>query len=162
MTECVAWVQENSDVLQTAVAAFAAAQSDIDQLATLLGYFANLGDSSTLRDYGEVRANLLKSRALLSSQAEIYARLHKAATDLSELLAMREEAMPASAWADRAPSLLEGAPPQAPADQDADRLEPATMKSCRLSLSCSLLRSGGDTSLGEGCVAPVFLAASTN
>jgi hypothetical protein len=90
MTECAELVEPNDQVLKEAIAALAAAKTDIDELTELLGYFANLGDSSTLRDFREVRANLLRSRALLSTQNDLVADLTRVATSLAELLGVRE------------------------------------------------------------------------
>jgi len=76
--------------LKDAIEAFAQAKTDIDQLTELLRYFAHLGDSQQLRDYREVRANLLRSRALLSTQQDVVARLTQAAAGLARLIEASE------------------------------------------------------------------------
>jgi cell fate (sporulation/competence/biofilm development) regulator YlbF (YheA/YmcA/DUF963 family) len=73
-------------VLRDAIEMLATAKTVIDQLTEMLQYFTQLGDSGPLRDYREVRANLLRSRALLSTQPDAVARLTEAALRLSKLI----------------------------------------------------------------------------
>ena len=81
---------EREYALKDAIAVVAAAAADIDALTTLLSYFTRLGDSETLRDFREVREHLLKSRALLSTQEGLRARLSQAATNLTRLIEVPE------------------------------------------------------------------------
>lgn len=64
----------------------ATAKTVIDQLTEMLRYFTCLGDSGPLRDYREVKANLVRSRALLSAQPDTIAELTEAALRLSKLV----------------------------------------------------------------------------
>lgn len=64
----------------------ARAKTVIDQLTEMLDYFTRLGDTGPLRDYREVKANLLRSRALLSAQPHTVALLTEAALRLSKLI----------------------------------------------------------------------------
>jgi hypothetical protein len=119
MTECAELVEPNDQVLKEAMAALAAAKTDIDELTELLGYFANLGDSSALRDFREVRANLLRSRALLSTQEDLVADLTRAATSLAGLLGVRESRRVDDAATSNPPTpRIAVAPPHVPAQQN--------------------------------------------
>jgi len=72
--------------IELAVDAMTGAKTDIDQLAEMLDYFTRLGASNQLRDYREVRANLARSRELLSRQADVVARLTEATLGLARLI----------------------------------------------------------------------------
>src|SRR5262252_1610034 len=53
--------------LKDAIDLLATAKTAIDQMTEMLQYFTRLGGSGPLRDYREVKANLLRSRALRST-----------------------------------------------------------------------------------------------
>jgi cell fate (sporulation/competence/biofilm development) regulator YlbF (YheA/YmcA/DUF963 family) len=72
--------------LKDAIETLATAKTAIDQMTEMLHYFTRLGDSGPLRDYREVKANLLRSRALLSTQPDTVAQLTEAALRLSKLI----------------------------------------------------------------------------
>jgi hypothetical protein len=72
--------------LKDAIEMLATAKTVIDQLTEMLHYFTRLGDTGPLRDYREVKANLLRSRALLSAQPDTVALLTEAALRLSKLI----------------------------------------------------------------------------
>jgi hypothetical protein len=72
--------------LKDAIEMLATAKTAIDQMTEMLHYFTRLGDSGPLRDYREVKANLLRSRALLSAQPDTVAQLTEAALRLSKLI----------------------------------------------------------------------------
>jgi hypothetical protein len=72
--------------LKDAIEMLATAKTAIDQMTEMLHYFTRLGDSGPLRDYREVKANLLRSRALLSTQPDTVAQLTEAALRLSKLI----------------------------------------------------------------------------
>jgi hypothetical protein len=83
--------------LKDAIEMLATAKTAIDQMTEMLHYFTRLGDSGPLRDYREVKANLLRSRALLSAQPDTVAQLTEAALRLSKLIdinALRTTANP--------------------------------------------------------------------
>jgi hypothetical protein len=83
--------------LKDAIEMLATAKTAIDQMTEMLHYFTRLGDSGPLRDYREVKANLLRSRALLSAQPDTVAQLTEAALRLSKLIdinALRTNANP--------------------------------------------------------------------
>ena len=65
--------------LKDAIEMLATAKTAIDQMTEMLQYFTRLGGSGPLRDYREVKANLLRSRALLSTQPDTVAQLTEAA-----------------------------------------------------------------------------------
>jgi hypothetical protein len=72
--------------LKDAIEMLATAKTAIDHMTEMLHYFTRLGDSGPLRDYREVKANLLRSRALLSAQPDTVAQLTEAALRLSKLI----------------------------------------------------------------------------
>jgi hypothetical protein len=72
--------------LKDAIEMLATAKTAIDQMTEMLHYFTGLGGSGPLRDYREVKANLLRSRALLSAQPDTVAQLTEAALRLSKLI----------------------------------------------------------------------------
>jgi hypothetical protein len=72
--------------LKDAIEMLATAKTVIDQLTEMLHYFTRLGDSGPLRDYREVKANLLRSRALLLAQPDAVAQLTESALRLSKLI----------------------------------------------------------------------------
>ena len=72
--------------LKDAIEMLATAKTAIDQMTEMLHYFTRLGDTGPLRDYREVKANLLRSRALLSAQPDTVAQLTEAALRLSKLI----------------------------------------------------------------------------
>jgi hypothetical protein len=72
--------------LKDAIEMLATAKTAIDQMTEMLQYFTRLGGSGPLRDYREVKANLLRSRALLSTQPDTVAQLTEAALRLSKLI----------------------------------------------------------------------------
>jgi hypothetical protein len=83
--------------LKDAIEMLATAKTAIDQMTEMLQYFTRLGGSGPLRDYREVKANLLRSRALLSTQPDTVAQLTEAALRLSKLIdinALRTTATP--------------------------------------------------------------------
>ena len=83
--------------LKDAIEMLATAKTAIDQMTEMLQYFTRLGGSGPLRDYREVKANLLRSRALLSTQPDTVAQLTEAALRLSKLIdinALRTTANP--------------------------------------------------------------------
>src|ERR1700751_3251416 len=83
--------------LKDAIEMLATAKSAIDQMTEMLHYFTRLGDTGPLRDYREVKANLLRSRALLSTQPDTVAQLTEASLRLYKLIdinALRTTANP--------------------------------------------------------------------
>jgi hypothetical protein len=67
--------RSTTQTVRDGIEALVAARANLDQLTEMLDYFAHLGDSNQLRDYREVRENLLRSRALLSEQPQLKRRL---------------------------------------------------------------------------------------
>ena len=82
--------------LKDAIEMLATAKTAIDQMTEMLHYFTRLGDSGPLRDYREVKANLVRSRALLSAQPDTVAQLTEAALRLSKLIDINALRTPAN------------------------------------------------------------------
>jgi hypothetical protein len=109
--------------LKDAIEMLATAKTAIDQMTEMLQYFTRLGGSGPLRDYREVKANLLRSRALLSTQPDTVAQLTEAALRLSKLIdinALRttevpsEPLKPRAARSNERPALIDEAGPPRP------------------------------------------------
>jgi len=113
--------------LKDAIEMLATAKSAIDQMTEMLHYFTGLGDTGPLRDYREVKANLLRSRALLSAQPDTVAQLTEAALRLSKLIdvnALRTTANPKLIETQKtaaAPASVQGAPKPRPNESQKPR-----------------------------------------
>lgn len=123
--------------LKDAIEMLATAKTAIDQMTEMLHYFTRLGDTGPLRDYREVKANLLRSRALLSAQPDTVAQLTEAALRLSKLIdlnALRITATPKLIETQRSaavptggPSVSKTRPTESPKPRAARSNEPAVV-----------------------------------